>query len=149
MRKLQRTNSSNKDFIELVKHLDAGLSVLDGDEHDFYNQFNSIDVLKNVVVVYEGNIAAACGAFKEYESETIEIKRMFTHPNSRGSGLASIILTELENWAKELGYAKSILETGVKMPEAIGLYLKMGYSQTSNYGQYAGKELSRCFEKKL
>ena len=45
-----RTNSKNKDFINLVKELDVYLKITDEDEHDFYNQYNSIDVLKEVVV---------------------------------------------------------------------------------------------------
>ncbi len=40
------------DFINLVKELDAYLKITDGDDHDFYNQYNNIDVLKHVVVVY-------------------------------------------------------------------------------------------------
>ena len=51
--KIRRTNSENTDFIHLVKDLDAYLKITDEDEHDFYNQFNSIDVLSEVVVVYE------------------------------------------------------------------------------------------------
>jgi putative acetyltransferase len=47
-----RTNSSNKDFAELVKQLDADLAVRDGDEHAFYHQFNKIDMIKHVVVLY-------------------------------------------------------------------------------------------------
>lgn len=149
MHNLQRTNSNNQDFISLVKHLDDDLAIRDGEEHDFYHQFNNIDVLKYVVVVYDGQHAVGCGAFKEYESGIVEIKRMYTNPNTRGKGIASKILTELETWAKELGYVSCILETGVKMPEAIGLYLKTGYHSISNYGQYAGKGMSKCFEKKM
>ena len=60
-----------------------------------------------------------------------------------------MVLAELESWAKELAYTKCVLETGIKMPEAIGLYRKMGYQSSPNYGPYAGKELSRCFEKTI
>ena len=60
-----------------------------------------------------------------------------------------MILHELETWAKELGYEKCYLETGIKMPEAIKLYEKSGYSLIPNYGQYIGVETSRCFEKQL
>ena len=41
MIKLVRTNSKNIDFINLVKDLDAFLKITDGDEHEFYNQYNN------------------------------------------------------------------------------------------------------------
>ena len=50
MIKLTRTNSKNIDFIELIKQLDAYLKITDGDEHDFYNQFNAIESLNHVVI---------------------------------------------------------------------------------------------------
>jgi GNAT superfamily N-acetyltransferase len=64
-------------------------------------------------------------------------------------GIASNILAELEKWASELSYAKCILETGKKQPEAISLYKKNGYRIIPNYGQYCEVENSLCFEKKL
>ena len=51
MLQIIRTNSENSDFIEMVKELDAFLKITDQDDHDFYNQFNNIDVIKHVVVV--------------------------------------------------------------------------------------------------
>ncbi|MDE3145570.1 MAG: GNAT family N-acetyltransferase, partial [Bacteroidota bacterium] len=124
MIQLIRTDSGNKDFIELVKHLDADLAEKDGDDHTFYNQFNKIDKIKFVVVAYENEKPLGCGAIKEYDLTTMEVKRMFVHPENRGKGIASKILSELENWAKELSFAKCILETGKRQKEAIELYKK-------------------------
>jgi GNAT superfamily N-acetyltransferase len=74
---------------------------------------------------------------------------MYVPPEQRGKRIASVVLNELENWARELGYKKCILETGEKQPEAIGLYRKNNYSRIKNYGQYAEVESSLCFEKEL
>ncbi|MCX2762376.1 GNAT family N-acetyltransferase [Aquimarina muelleri] len=147
MIKIVRTNSENKDFIELVKHLDIDLAIRDGEEHSFYDQFNKIDLIKYVVVAYNNDEAVACGAIKEYSTVAMEIKRMYTDPKARGKGIASKILLELENWAAELSYQKCLLETGIKQPEAIHLYKKNGYQLITNYGQYAGVKNSVCFEK--
>lgn len=144
-----RTNSNNKDFIALVKLLDTDLAKRDGNEHSFYAQFNKIDKIKHVVVLYENNQPVACGAIKEYDENTMEVKRMFTLPDFRGKGMATKILKELEKWANELGYKKCILETGKKQPEAIILYEKNGYQPIPNYGQYAEIENSVCFEKEV
>ncbi|HSB01230.1 MAG TPA: GNAT family N-acetyltransferase [Anaerolineales bacterium] len=147
MIKIIRTNSENQDFIQLVKHLDADLAERDGKDHSFYAQFNKIDKIKYVVVAYENDKPVGCGAIKEYAPDTTEVKRMYTSPDSRGKGVASRVLRELEVWALELSYAKCILETGKKQPEAIGLYKKNGYKIIPNYGQYAEIENSLCFEK--
>lgn len=144
-----RTTSENQDFQELVRALDADLAIRDGEEHDFYHQFNSIAQLQFVVVVYQDNKAVGCGAIKPYDPSTMEIKRMFVVPELRGKGIASIVLKELERWTDELGYRNCILETGVKQPEAIALYRKNDYQVIPNYGQYAGVENSICFEKEL
>ncbi|MCP4442929.1 MAG: GNAT family N-acetyltransferase [Aureispira sp.] len=149
MQKLLRTNSQNPDFIKLVQKLDADLAKRDGQEHSFYAQFNKIDALQYVVVLYENGEALGCGAIKELNINTMEAKRMYTNPSSRGKGLATIILLELEKWAEELGYKKCALETGKKQPEAIRLYSKNGYQTIPNYGQYANVENSLCFEKPL
>ena len=147
--KFIRTNSENKDFKGLVKQLDAYLAITDGDDHSFYNQFNTLDSIKYVIVVYENNIPLGCGAIKQFDDETLEIKRMYTTPQSRGKGIASKLFVELEQWAKELSYKKCVLETGIRQVEAIGLYKKNGFTLIPNYGQYKGVKDSRCFEKKL
>ncbi len=149
MIQLVRTNSQNPDFIELVKELDAELAIRDGDDHFFYAQFNKIDKIKFAIVAYEDGNPSACGAIKEYRSDTMEIKRMYVCPQSRGKGIATKILSELENWTAELSFLKCILETGKKQPEAIELYKKNNYQRIPNFGQYAEVENSLCFEKEL
>jgi putative acetyltransferase len=149
MIEIKRTDSSNQDFIDLVKHLDADLAERDGKEHSFYAQFNKVDKIKHVVVAYENGKPVGCGAIKEYAPNIMEVKRMYTPPESRGKGVASQVLAELEAWAAEMSYERCILETGKKQPEAIGLYKKSGYTLIPNYGQYAEVENSVCFEKIL
>ena len=147
--KLVRTTSDNQDFGSLVLQLDAYLSVLDGEDHEFYAQFNKTNLLKNALICYENDIAVGIGAYKEYDSQTAEIKRMYTLPEHRGKGFAKAILTELELWAKEEGYQFSILETGYLQKDAIGLYQKLGYEITENFGQYIGVENSVCMKKNI
>jgi len=149
MIKIIRTNSENQDFVKLVKLLDADLAKRDGNDHTFYNKFNKIHQIKHAVVLYDNEKPLGCGAIKEYDSHIMEVKRMYTSIESRGKGIATKILIELENWATELFYKKCILETGKKQPEAIKLYEKNGYKLIPNYGQYVGIENSLCFEKLL
>lgn len=146
---LTRTTSDNTDFQALVRELDIDLKVRDGDDHAFFAQYNKIDMIKHVVVAYDGNEPVGCGAVKQYDEDTMEVKRMFVPLHRRGKGIASLVLQELEKWTKELNYKKCILETGEKQPEAIQLYKKNQYAIIPNFGQYADVESSVCFEKEL
>lgn len=146
---LKRTDSSNKDFQSLVKLLDADLAVRNGEAQAFFNQFNKLDMIKNCIVVYIDELPAACGAFKKFDVETVEIKRMYTHPDFRKRGLATAVVKELETWAKELNYTKAILETSLEQNEALSVYEKSGYVRIPNYGQYIGVDKSVCYEKVL
>lgn len=146
---IKRTVSGNPDFIQLVKELDIELAITDGEDHAFYDQFNKLDNIKYVVVLYEERTPVACGAIKEYAPGIMEIKRMYVRKNSRGRGYASKILKELEKWTAELACNRCILETGINQPEAIALYRKNSYTIISNYGQYEGVEKSFCFGKSV
>ncbi|MFY0624725.1 MAG: GNAT family N-acetyltransferase [Reichenbachiella sp.] len=147
MLNFSKTNSSDQDFVSLVELLDADLKIRDGEDHEFYHQFNGIEDINFVVVAYSHNKAVGCGAIKELDTQRMEVKRMYVLPEERGNGFASSILNELEQWAKHLGYERCVLETGKMQPEAIALYQKCGYQTISNYGQYSGIENSLCFEK--
>lgn len=145
--RLVRTNSSNPDFLKLVRHLDAELAERDGQDHAFYSQYNNLDQIRNVLLGYEDSGVVACGGMKEISTASLEIKRMYVDPDLRGRGVASQILAGLELWAGELGYERIVLETGKRQPEAIRLYEKNGYIRIPNYGPYQGIENSVCFEK--
>jgi GNAT superfamily N-acetyltransferase len=149
MIKVERTNSKNFDFIQLVKELDSYLKITDGNEHDFYNQFNGIEGLAYTIVLYKDEKAIGCGAIKPFNSNTVEVKRMYVTPENRGDGIGSMILQELERWATELKYASCILETGKRQKEAIALYKKNNYQIIANYGQYKDMENSVCFRKPI
>jgi putative acetyltransferase len=149
MRNIRRTTSENTDFQNLVVLLDVDLKIKDGEDHDFYTQYNKLDTINHVVVCYQDNIAIGCGAFKEYDSNTVEIKRMFVHSDFRGKGVASTALKELEIWASEFNYKICVLETGKNNPEAIALYRKSGYVIVPNYGQYKNIAPSVCLKKSI
>ncbi|REG99755.1 GNAT family N-acetyltransferase [Flavobacterium aquicola] len=149
MTSIQRTTAENKDFRKLVVLLDEFLAKLDGEDHAFYAQFDKLDKINNVVVCYHDDIAIGCGAFKEFDTDTVEIKRMFVHPDFRGKGTASAVLKELELWAGENNYSSCVLETGINNPKAIALYRRSGYEIIPNYGQYENVETSACLKKQL
>ena len=92
------------------------------------------------------DLAVGCGAIRPLRPGVAEIKRMFVVPERRGAGVARRILQELESVAISFGYSSVRLETGLKQPEAIGLYESAGYQRVPCYGQYTFNPLSVCFE---
>lgn len=146
---LKRTDSTDPDFIKLVRLLDAHIVVKDGDMSNYYAQFNTIEKIRHVIVAYADGEPLGCGSIKAFDANSMEVKRMYVKPEARGKGIASKVLKELEAWTKELGFDRSVLETGREFKEAINLYSKWGYQPIPNYGPYIGVEQSLCFEKML
>ena len=147
--KLIRTPSENPNFAELIVALDDDLYQRNGEAQLKYRPYNKVDTIKHIVVIYVDGNPVGCGAFKKFDDESVEIKRMFVYPEMRGKQLAAKILQELEKWAVEEGYHKAVLETGHKQTEAIRLYTVAGYTLTENYGQYIGMDESICYRKEL
>jgi putative acetyltransferase len=147
---VKRTNSEDKDFRSLITRLDKDLLVRYGDKQKEYDQFNIIENLDTVVVAYSDKTPIGCGCFKEFDYDSVEIKRMYVSENQRGKGVGELIMIELEKWACESGFKNSVLETGFAQPEAIHLYKKKGYQEIPCYGPYIGnEEFSVCMKKIL
>jgi GNAT superfamily N-acetyltransferase len=146
---LKRTNSGDTDFRLLIKELDADLRDRNGDVMDVYDGHNVIEQIDTVVIAYLNDHPAGCGCFKNYNDSTVEIKRMYVRPDARGKGISRMILTGLENWAKSLGFAHVVLETGSKQQEALGLYNRAGYTNIPSYPPYIDLPDSVCFKKSL
>lgn len=67
------------------------------------------------------------GAFRRFDAETAELKRIWTDSAHRRRGLARILLARLEADIAERGYRRVYLTTGDRQPEAEALYLTSGY----------------------
>ncbi len=149
MIKVLRDTSKNPDFRSLTKLLDDDLNERYGNLQAQYDQLNNVEKLETVLIGYLDDIPAGCGCFRVIDESTVEIKRMFVKPEFRGSGIATMILSGLEAWAIEKGISRSVLETGIKQPEAIRFYTRLGYTETDIYGPYMESENSICMGKQL
>jgi GNAT superfamily N-acetyltransferase len=147
--KIIKTTSKNPDFIKLIKALDESLWDTYPELKADYWGNNIIEFNPNVVVVYHNEKAVACSCFKEYDQNSIEIKRMFVDSAMRGKGIAQQMLLALELWASDLKYTISVLETLYKQTAAIQMYQKVGYVITDNYKPYVGLPSSICMRKQI
>lgn len=146
---LTRCSGRDSDFCALIEKLDEDLGARYGAQMEFFGQYNhSADVETALVARLDGRLAG-CGCFKPFSRDTVEIKRVFVPADFRGCGVARAMLTELEAWAREIGYRVAVLETGVLQPEAIRLYEAAGYGRIPNYPPYEGVKESVCFSKSL
>jgi GNAT superfamily N-acetyltransferase len=143
-----RTNSQNPEFKKLVQLLNLDLAERDGKTHAL-SQFNDISNLYNVVLALKKDKAIGCGAISEYNFNSMEIKRMYVSPEARGQRVGEKILSELENWSRELGNSRCILFMGSKQPEAGKLYQRNNYNSIEKYGKLKDIPDSICLAKDL
>ena len=109
------------------------------------------------VVVWVDGVAAGCGGLRPHPAvvpglgpaPTAEVKRMYVRPDHRGRGLSRLVLDALEARGRALGYARLVLETGVRQPEAIGLYEATGWTRVANLGPRSDYDGLRCYVKAL
>jgi len=143
-----RTDSENLEFKKLVQLLNSDLAKRDGNTHSL-SQFNSITSLKYVVLAFKQGESIGCGAISMHDSNAMEIKRMYVSSEVRGQRIGEKILSELEDWSRELDFTKCILFTGSKQPEASKLYQRNGYYPIEKYGKLKDISDSLCFAKNL
>lgn len=144
------------DASELIRLLSAELAVRYEFADDGSALFSAADVrvprAAFVVLRLDGR-PVGCGALKPIDEagfeDAAEIKRMYVSPDVRGRRLGAVILGELERLAREFGYARAVLETGNRNPEAIRLYERSGYEHIPPYGPYIGSARSVCFARQL
>lgn len=100
---------------------------------------------------YLGDRLVACGAVKLFRDDTSygEIKRVYVRKEFRGKRCATAVIRHLENFLLKNGVDVARLEAGPMQPEALGLYRKLGYTETGPFGAYQPDPLSVFMEKKL
>jgi putative acetyltransferase len=119
------------------------------------NHMESVDVLMQPNVLFLGGYVAgelvACGAVKMLNDDDVygEIKRVFVVERFRGRGFSRQIMERLEEHLRLQRIPLSRLETGVKQPEALGLYRRLGYLERAPFGKYQIDPLSVFMEKRI
>lgn len=147
--KVVKTTSENPDFLFLIETFDTFLWERYPELKKEYWGNNIIEFNSNVFIIYLDDEPVACGCFKKYNNNIVELKRMFVSPKARGLGLAQMIIGELEVEARNQGFEIMILETLYKQIEAINLYQKVGFKIVDNYEPYVGLTNSVCMSKSI
>lgn len=101
------------------------------------------------VLAYEDDRLVAGGAFKPYDEDTVELKRIWTAREARGRGVAAAVVRELEDEARRRGARRAYLTTGPRQPEAVRLYTRLGYTPLYDVRRPAEEVGIHPFEKDL
>lgn len=118
-------------------------------------QANAVDesTVHRTFVVYRidsaGHEFAVGHAALRWNGPDLELKRMFVHPDHRGSGVSTALLQAAENSVRDQGLPRLILQTGDRQPDAVRLYEKSGYTRIPVFPPYEVLPFSNTFEKRL
>jgi ribosomal protein S18 acetylase RimI-like enzyme len=93
--------------------------------------------------------AVTGGAFRRFDADTAELKRIWTDSRYRRQGHAKALLVELEAEIAARGYRSVYLTTGDRQPEAEALYLSTGYIRLAEPLPAEGEVYPLAFVKTL
>jgi GNAT superfamily N-acetyltransferase len=145
---VRKAPADSPEAVELMRELSAFLLELTGRSGELSFRAEDMDHPRAAfAIAYQDGRPAGCGAIREFEGDTAELKRMYAREKGRGVGKR--LLEFLEGEAARLGYKRIILETGAVNENAVRFYLSNGYAVCENYGMYIGRVDSVCFDKTL
>ena len=143
------------DLPEVRRLIAASDAFYDGLYPPESNHLTSSEDLKSDEVIFVGcrvnRQLAASGAavIMNDDGHYAEIKRVFVLDRHRGQGLSTAIMSHLETELARRGICRVRLETGIRQPQALGLYRKLGYRERGPYGAYGPDPQSIFMEKVL
>jgi GNAT superfamily N-acetyltransferase len=105
------------------------------------------EILTSILAVDDG-VAVGHTALRP-RGDALEVKKVVVAPQQRGRGISKLLMREVEAIARERGVTSLILQTGNRQPEAVSLYLAMGYEQIPVFPPYDVMAVSLCYGKTL
>jgi ribosomal protein S18 acetylase RimI-like enzyme len=134
--------ADREEIVALLRQYEAGLGI-----SLFFQEFETeIATLPGAYVPPGGQIIVArdlagarllgCVAVRPAppDPEACEMKRLYVHPDARGTGLGRHLATSIMAEARRLGYRRMVLDTLPWLREAQTLYRSLGFRQTGTRG---------------
>lgn len=102
-------------------------------------------------VVYHNGLPVGCGGYRAFgqDGQTVEIRKVYVMPSTRGRGIGRALLRWLEGQAKTAGANQVVLETGVRNTAAMGMFASLGYYPVSGYVPGRDPAINRAFARSL
>ncbi len=134
---IQQRRFTDPDVVELVRAVQAEYVVRYGGPDETPMDPAQFDPPAGVFIVgLLETTPVACGGWRVFGDDAVELKRMFVVASARRRGYAARILAQLEDLARAAGRIRVMLETGTAQPEAIALYQRLGYQAVEPFGHY-------------
>ena len=112
------------------------------DEHGFYEWEDYLNethheeyIVFFVVKDCDNDNVLGTIALSRINDNVIELKRLYVDPNSRGKGVAKLLIETVMNYAKENSYKKIILETYVRFEIAVAFYRKNEFKEVNRINE--------------
>ncbi|MGO3026456.1 GNAT family N-acetyltransferase [Corynebacterium variabile] len=119
------------------------------EEIDLFPPLVFSEPLGSLLLVRRDGRTIAGGAFMYLDEETAEIKRVWTSTSHRRQGLSRRVMGALESAVAERGYRRIYLTTGPRQPEAVKLYLSLGYTPLFDVNADPEDVVHLAFEKEV
>lgn len=84
-------------------------------------------------IAYIDEKPAGCVALRKLDDTKCELKRLFVIPEFRGQNLGHILIKQIIDDAKSIGYESLFLDTLPFLKSAIHLYKSFGFKETEPY----------------
>ena len=88
------------------------------------------------LMAWDKDHPVACGSVVPLGDGAVEVKRFWTQPQTRRTGLARKILRQLEAWTRQQGYSVMRLEAGPEQPDALAFYASEGFVECGPFADY-------------
>lgn len=90
-----------------------------------------------LLIARHGDRWVGTGALRTLPDQRAELKRLYVHPDMRGTGLGRRLVTERLDIARSLGLKKALVDTLPTTTEMQALYLKLGFRKCGPYPESA------------
>lgn len=102
-------------------------------------------------VAQENGVLCGCGALKELDPRTGEVKSMRTRAAFLRRGVGQAVLDEIVRTARRRGYSRLLLETGTgtAFEPAHAFYRRNGFEWSDSFGEYSATDFNVFMAKTL
>jgi N-acetylglutamate synthase-like GNAT family acetyltransferase len=108
------------------------------------------DVGGEFLVVESRGRLVGMGGVRPTSTNSAEVLRVRVHPATRRRGIGTLLMSSLEDRARQLGIGRLHLDTATNQPEAVAFYRALGYEEVGTESRpdwtwtliYFGKDLT-------
>lgn len=141
------------DVRAMIAELDAAMREQEPDTPDEFNFPMTAEEMAGpemtVFVARSGGEALGCCAVREMGEGLAEVKRLYVRTAARGTGLAARLIATVEAHAREAGFSRLALETGLDYHAARKAYERAGFQRCGAFGDYPDNPYCAFYEKLL